>query len=104
MKKNDFRFIPVKEPSEADLIKHAYLKIGPEPLYEKIEIKEYPTIKEWAKLRYGLETSFDLPEQNEKSSSQDKHQDTDLQSLLYPPDLEARLRTLRRKLRNFNTR
>ncbi len=94
--KKDFKFIPVKEPTEADLIKYGYLKNGPEPLCEKIEIKEYPTIKEWAKLRYGLVTSFDLPEQTKKETAQTKHQDTDLQSLLYPPDLEARLRTLRK--------
>ena len=94
--KKKFQFIPVKEPTEKELIEYGFLEIGPEPLYEKIELKELPTINEWAKLKYGLNTSFEMPEPSKGEEEKGKHQDTDLQTLLYPPNLESRLRTLRR--------
>jgi len=94
--KKDFSFIAVPDPTEKELIKYGYIKKGPEPLFEIIELKEYPKVKEWAKLRYELDTSFELPVQTKQSAAQVKHQDTDLQTLLYPLSLEPRLRNLRR--------
>ena len=53
-------FVPVLEPKENELIKYGYIKIDNDT-NEKIELKELPSIEEWAKLRYGLETSYELP-------------------------------------------
>jgi len=92
-------FIPVSEPKENELIKYGYIKIDNDT-NEKIELKELPSIEEWAKLRYGLETSYELPVHSAQEENKGKHKDTDLQTLLYPPSLESRLRNL---LRNSET-
>ena len=92
-------FVPVLEPKESELIKYGYIKIDPDTK-EIIELKELPTIAEWAKLRYGLDTSYELPVHSAQEEDKGKHKDTDLQTLLYPPSLESRLRNL---LRNSET-
>jgi|APSaa5957512535_1039671.scaffolds.fasta_scaffold07340_2 very-short-patch-repair endonuclease len=86
-------FIPVLEPKENELIKYGYIKIDNDT-NEIIELKELPKIEVWAKLRYDLETSYELPAHSGKSK------ETELQTLLYPPNLESRLRNL---LRNSET-
>lgn len=82
-------FIPVPEPTEAELIKAGFIKID---VQTKQKIVNYPSAEQWAK-HIGLNTSYDLP--GVFNSSDDRHQDTNIQTLLYAPELEARLRHIR---------
>jgi very-short-patch-repair endonuclease len=85
-----FTFIPVPEPTEVELIKAGFIKIDSESK-QKI-ISEYPTAEKWAK-QINLATSYDLPEK--PNSADSRHKDTNLQTLLYAPELESRLRSIR---------
>lgn len=87
-----FTFIPVPEPTEPELIHAGYIEIDPETGQKKIN--EYPTAEQWAKYQ-GLITGYDLPESDSLDTEEAKHQDNKLQTMLYAPELEARLRSLR---------
>ncbi|WP_417430964.1 DUF4011 domain-containing anti-phage protein Hhe [Kiloniella sp.] len=87
-------FIPVPEPTENQLIEAGYITI--DPITQLKTSTSYPTAEKWAK-NLGYDTSFDLPDKEAASEGEDKHNDTFIQSLLYAPDLEARLRSLRSK-------
>jgi very-short-patch-repair endonuclease len=89
-----FALIPIPEPTEKELIDAQYLKI--EPRTKEKKLKSYPSAEEWAKF-LGFATAYDLPEISNSVDQEKKHQDTNLQTLLYAPDLEARLRGLRDK-------
>lgn len=89
-----FTFIPVPEPTERELIEAGYIEI--DPLTGKKEAKEYPTAEKWAKY-LGLNISYELPPAEAAADGEQRHQDTKLQSLLYAPELESRLRALRSK-------
>ena len=79
-----FIFIPVPEPTENELISFGYIKNDP---ITKVRVSfEYPTVEQWAK-KLGLVTSYELL----------KKEDSNLQTLLYAPELEARLRSIKGK-------
>jgi superfamily I DNA and/or RNA helicase/very-short-patch-repair endonuclease len=84
-----FTFIPVPEPTEDELIQAGLLKYEGEKKERKIQ--EYPTAEQWAK-HLGFITSFELPDAYDEET---KHQDTNLQTLFYAPELESRLRNIR---------
>ncbi|MEY3880550.1 MAG: hypothetical protein RIQ94_1346 [Pseudomonadota bacterium] len=86
-----FIFIPVPEPTELELIKAGF--IINDPVTNNRISSGYPSVEQWAKY-LGLVTSFDL-ETTDLENPEAKHQDTNLQTLLYAPDLEARLRSIR---------
>lgn len=86
-----FTFIPVVEPTERELIDTGYIKINPQT-NQRIT-SEYPSAEQWAK-HLKLSTSYDLPEVS-FNNLELKHQDTNLQTLFYAPELEARLRKIR---------
>lgn len=86
-----FTLIPVSEPTEQELINASYIKIDTKTR-QRI-VSDYPTAEQWAK-HIGLTVSYDLPEIT-VSSKQAKHLDTNLQTLFYAPELEARLRSIR---------
>lgn len=86
-----FTLIPVPEPTENELINAGYIKIDPKT--NKTVTSEYPTAEQWAK-HLEFSTSYDLPESS-NSSAELKHKDTNLQTLFYAPELEARLRKIR---------
>lgn len=90
-----FTIIPVPEPAESELIEAGYIDV--DPVTQEKKLLEYPSASKWAKQHIGLDTSFDLPEHNAENETNDRHTDTDLQTLLYAPDLEARLRQIRAK-------
>ena len=89
-----FTFIPVPEPVERELIDAGYIEVDPDSK-KKTELK-YPSAEQWAK-HIGLDTRYDLPEPESSTSSVEKHHDTNLQTLLYSSELEARLRSIRSK-------
>lgn len=86
-----FTFIPVPEPTEQELIEAGYVKTDPKTGQKTVS--SYPTAEQWAK-QIGLATSYDLPEAA-SAGKHSKHQDTNLQTLFYAPELEARLRSIR---------
>jgi len=87
-----FTFIPVPEPTEKELINAGYIKFD-ERTSKKIS-SDYPTAEQWAK-KLGLTTSYELPQ--EQSTSDGRHQDSNLQTLFYAPELEVKLRSMRGK-------
>lgn len=89
-----FSFIPVPEPTELELIDAGYIEINSETK-ERIE-KDYPTAEQWAKHK-GFDTHYDLPPAEKSDDGNKKHHDTNLQTLLYAPELESRLRSIRSK-------
>ena len=92
LNESDFTFIPVDEPLYQELIDYGYIAIDDEG--QEIEIKPYPDAKEWAKVK-GFDTDYQLP--ISENSKDTKHNDTNIQTLLYPADLEAKLRGIRGK-------
>lgn len=85
-----FTFVPIPEPTEEELIDAGFIKIDLEK--NQRVTSEYPTAEKWAK-HIDLATSYDLPEKPVSYDS--RHNDTNLQTLFYAPELEARLRSIR---------
>ncbi len=90
----EMRFQPVSEPTHAQLIEAGYIQID-EETGEEIRRKKDPTAEEWARW-LGLETDYEVPLSRAGMTAQ-KHADTSIQTLLFPHELEDRLRSLRQK-------
>ncbi|MCC5880056.1 MAG: DUF4011 domain-containing protein [Idiomarina sp.] len=87
----EIRFLSVPEPTENDLIEAGYLVRDPET--KKVtKVKEYPSAPDWAKY-LGIDTSYDVPLEPE-GSAHSKHYESKIQTLLYPHELETRLKNL----------
>lgn len=89
---NKFVFIPVPEPRKEELIEHGFIVINEEG--DEVQVKQNPSAKEWAGI-IGLNTNFELPAS--ETSNEAKHNDTNIQALLFPRELEAQLRNIRGK-------
>lgn len=87
----EMRFEAVPEPTEDELIDAGYLAFDEEE-QKLVELKPYPTAKDWAE-QLGLETSYEVPEHASEDDAH-KHTDTAIQTLLYPYEMEARLKNL----------
>ncbi|MEQ3513526.1 DUF4011 domain-containing anti-phage protein Hhe [Pseudoalteromonas sp. BZB3] len=87
-----FTFIPIEEPKVDELVRHGYISFDEQDREQRI--KPSPNAKEWAKLK-GFNTNFELP--LTERSKQAKHNDKNIQSILYPRELEAQLRNIRTK-------
>jgi superfamily I DNA and/or RNA helicase len=87
-----FTFLPIEEPKREELITHGYIVLDDKKA--EVNVKPVPKAVEWAKIK-GFNTSYELP--ISKKSTDDKHNDTNIQSLLYPRELEAQLRNIRSK-------
>lgn len=92
LESHKFTFIPIDEPLREELIEHGYIVIDDQG--QEVKVKADPTAKEWAKVK-GLNTNYELPLSLKSKDS--KHNDTNIQSLLYPRELEAQLRNIRTK-------
>lgn len=86
-------FEAVPEPLKEDLILAGYIEIDEETGEEK-QVRPNPSAIEWAK-HLGFNTQYELPDVVDSDES--KHNDTAIQTLLYPFELEARLRKIRSK-------
>ena len=85
-------FIPVPEPKEKELIAAGYFIVDPDT-GNKI-VNERPNAEQWAK-QIGLVTKYELPDKTTSELGNEYHQDRNLQTLMYAPALEAKLRGLR---------
>jgi very-short-patch-repair endonuclease/DNA polymerase III delta prime subunit len=87
----EMRFLPVPEPTRDQLIEEGYIKID-EDTGQEVRLLKDPTAEEWAK-RLQLSTNYEVPKPP-TAKREDKHTDTAIQTLLYPYELEARLKKL----------
>ena len=91
LSENEMNFLPVPEPTLEDLVAAGYVKID-EVTGQEVRLRKDPTAEEWAK-HLGLATSYEVP----TPSTEDvdgRHADTAIQTLLYPYELEVRLKNL----------
>ncbi|MBN4054686.1 DUF4011 domain-containing protein [Nitrospira defluvii] len=91
----EMRFLPVPEPRIEELIEAGYIKIDPETGNEQ-RLKKDPNAKEWAHY-LGLQTSYEVPLQTFENDAMVRHNDRDIQTLLFPYEQETRLRNLYQK-------
>ncbi|QQS40265.1 MAG: DUF4011 domain-containing protein [Acidobacteriota bacterium] len=90
---NEMRFEPIPEPRKDQLIKHGYLKLdGDTGEYKRV--KKSPNATQWGKI-LGFSTDYEVPREDEQGNHR-KHLDNAIQTLLYPNELETRLKTLHR--------
>ena len=87
------RFIPVPDPTRRQLIEAGHLEIDPDTDEEKV-VHE-PSAKEWAEW-LGLHTNYECPEVT-SGQEEEKHTDNAIQTVLFPDELETRLRSMRQK-------
>ena len=90
----EMTFAAVPEPTEEELIEAGYLGRD-EETGELRRLRPAPDASEWAR-HLGIQTSYEMP----LPASDDvpaKHSDNEIQTLLYPYELEARLKTLSQK-------
>lgn len=85
-------FIPVDEPTKDELIDLGYLTTNDEG--EEVRVKPAPSSRDWASIK-GFNISYELP--SSLTSDESKHNDTDIQTIIYPRELEAQLRGIRTK-------
>lgn len=87
----EMRFLPIPEPTERQLIDAGYLEFD-EETQELTRLRNNPSAEEWAK-HLGFSTAYEVPE----ASPDDvlpNHADTAIQTLFYPYEMEARLKSL----------
>ncbi|WP_193222345.1 DUF4011 domain-containing anti-phage protein Hhe [Alkalilimnicola sp. S0819] len=88
------RLIPVPEPTRQQLIDAGYITIDEEGREERV--KKDPIAEQWARW-LGLVPQYELPEPHGAPVDAVKHKDDAIQTLLFPHELETRLRGLRGK-------
>ena len=88
---SEMRFVPVPEPTREELIADGYIEIDPSTEQE-VRLRKDPTAEEWA-TRKGLKISYEVPEPSPGEPAA-RHADTAIQTLLFPYELEARLKGL----------
>lgn len=87
----EIRFDAIPEPKEQELINAGYLEID-EKTWRIKRLRNDPSAEEWAK-HLGFVTSYEVPcSSNEEKPK--KHSDKAIQTLLFPYEMEARLKAL----------
>ncbi|MGR9107782.1 MAG: DUF4011 domain-containing anti-phage protein Hhe, partial [Gammaproteobacteria bacterium] len=87
----EMRFLAIPEPTEDDLLEAGYLRLEKESR-QVVRLRADPTAEEWAK-HLGFSTDYEVPEVAVGGIS-NKHSDRAIQTLLYPCELEGRLKNL----------
>ena len=90
----ELSFLPIPEPTKDELIEAGYIEVDDET-GQVIRVKKDPSAEEWAKWK-GINTSYEVPESSD-GVEDDRHEDNAIQTLLFPYELETRLRGLRQK-------
>jgi len=87
-------FIAVLDPTEEELIEAGYLKYDDES-GELIELKEYPSAKEWAEY-LQLDVRFEVPfSAIDTNEIPERHSDLNIQTLFFPGEMDMRLNKIR---------
>jgi len=93
LSETEMSFLPVPEPTRDELIEAGYIQID-EETGQEVRLKKDPTAVEWAKT-LGLSTNHEVPQaSDDETEVDDKHSDTAIQTLLFPYELEVRLKSL----------
>jgi very-short-patch-repair endonuclease len=87
----EMHFKAIPEPTEQALIAAGYLEFD-KKTKRIVRLRNDPSAEEWAK-QIGFASSYEVPKSSDKASS-GKHFDNAVQSLLYPYEMEARLKAL----------
>lgn len=87
----EIHFEAISEPTEKDLIAAGYLEFD-EKTQQLVRLKSDPSAEEWAKY-LGFDISYEMPEPASTNGSR-KHSCNAVQTLLYPYEMEARLKAL----------
>lgn len=93
----EMRFVAVPEPRRNELLAAGYLEVDPETGEDR-KLRNDPTAEEWARV-LGIEASYELPKSSKEELEEKKHADLAIQTLLFPYELETRLRSIRTKAR-----
>lgn len=91
LSETEMRFEAVPEPTKAELINAGFIKFD-EKSQQLERLKSDPSAEEWAK-HLKISTSYEVPESTGNQLSS-KHTDAAIQTLLYPYEMEARLKSL----------
>ena len=87
----EMRFEAIPEPRERELIEAGYLEKDTNTGQIK-RLRNDPTAEDWAK-HLGFITSYEVPCSIDEQASE-KHSDKAIQTLLFPYEMEARLKSL----------
>ncbi|MCG5500459.1 DUF4011 domain-containing anti-phage protein Hhe [Ectothiorhodospira lacustris] len=87
----EMRFAAIPEPTEKELISAGYLEIEEES-QRVVRLRNDPSAEEWAR-QLGFATSYEVPESSVEDDG-GKHSDNVIQTLLYPYEMEACLKSL----------
>ncbi|MEX1196352.1 MAG: DUF4011 domain-containing anti-phage protein Hhe [Pseudohongiellaceae bacterium] len=87
----EMRFQSVPDPTESDLLAAGYLDTDAET-GETRRLHPDPTAEAWAK-HLGLSTGYEVPEPDDKQWLA-QHSDNKIQTLLFPNEMESRLKTI----------
>jgi len=95
LSEEELRFQAIPDPTRDELIQFGYIEIDSETGLDT-QVKKDPAATEWARL-LGYDTSYALPLPTIDGDTRAKHQDKVIQTLMFPSEMEARLRGLRNK-------
>jgi hypothetical protein len=95
LSEQELRFLPIPEPTREQLLEAGYIQLD-QKTDQEVQNKKSPSAEEWARW-LGIQTSYELPESSGSSATPQKHRDKSVQTLLFPYELETRLRDLRAK-------
>ncbi len=87
----EMRFLAIPEPTEEQLIETGHLKFDEES-QQIVRMRKDPTADEWAR-HLGFATGYEVPNSSPDDNSR-KHLDRAIQTLLYPYEMEAKLKNL----------
>ena len=88
------KFKAVPQPTRRQLLDFGYLEYDEESGQDK-KLKPDPDAREWAK-ELGFDVSYELP-LHEENDTESKHHDDSIQVLMYAPEMESHLRSIRTK-------
>jgi very-short-patch-repair endonuclease len=91
LSETEMRFAAIPEPTEEELIAAGYLAFDEEK-HGLVRQKNDPSAEEWAK-HLGFAIAYEVPEFSPEEDA-GKHTDNAIQTLLYPYEMEARLKNL----------
>ncbi|MEY8241901.1 MAG: DUF4011 domain-containing anti-phage protein Hhe [Cycloclasticus sp.] len=86
-----FTMDAVDDPKQAELIEHGYLERDEED-ENWVAVKSMPTAREWARIK-GINIDYELP-LNSGHADDDRHQDNDVQTVLFESALTTNLKKL----------
>jgi Protein of unknown function (DUF4011)/AAA domain len=95
LSEEELRFQAIPDPTREELIEAGYIEMDPQTGLDS-RVRKDPTAAEWAR-RLGYDASYELPVPSGDGAVSPEHQDKAIQTLMFPSEMEVRLRGLRNK-------